>query len=62
MDILLGALKSKTVYLGLVEALYGLFELWSSGAISTESAGPILAGVLTIILRAVTTQPLSAKI
>lgn len=61
MNTLLGALKSKTVLLGVIEALYGLFELWSSGAISNESAGPIIAGVLTIILRAVTTQPLSAK-
>jgi hypothetical protein len=61
MDTLKGALKSKLVWLGVAQALYGLFELWTNGALTAESAGPILAGVLTVVLRAVTDKPLSAK-
>lgn len=61
MDSLKGAAKSKLVWLGVVQVLYGLFELWANGNLSADSAGPVISGALTIVLRAVTTQPLADK-
>lgn len=61
MDAIKGGLKSKLVWLGLVQVAYGLFQLWATGALSVESAGPVVSGAFTMIFRAMTTQSLSAK-
>lgn len=57
----LGALKSKTVWIGLIQGMYGLYELYSHGMLTPEAAAPIIAGILTILARAVTDKPLSQK-
>lgn len=61
MGALKGAVKSKLMWLGLAQVLYGLIQLWANGMLTIESAGPVLGGVLTMWFRAVTDKPLSAK-
>jgi hypothetical protein len=56
-----GAAKSKLVWLGIAQVLYGLFELWVNGTLTVESAGPIISGGITVWLRAITTQSLADK-
>jgi hypothetical protein len=56
-----GAARSKLVWLGVAQVLYGLFELWATGSLTVESAGPVISGGLTIWLRAITTQSLADK-
>ena len=61
MDALKGAVKSKLMWLGLAQVLYGLVQLWANGMLTIESAGPVLGGVLTMWLRAVTKESLAEK-
>lgn len=61
MDAIKGALVSKLVWLGIVQILYGLFEAWTSGTLNAESVSTAISGVLTIVLRAVTTSSLADK-
>jgi hypothetical protein len=61
MDALKGAVKSKLMWLGLAQVLYGLVQLWANGMLTVESAGPVLGGVLTMWFRAVTTDSLADK-
>lgn len=61
-DMLMKALKSKTVIVGLVHEAYALFELWAGGGvIDGDVVLPAVSGMAMIILRAVTTKPLSEK-
>ena len=60
--IMLQALKSKTVWAGIVHELYALWELWAGGGvIDGDVILPALSGIVMIVLRAVTTKPLSEK-
>lgn len=61
MDSLRGALTSKLIWLGVGQVVYGLFQLWASGDLSADTAGPVLSGALTIVLRAMTDQSLAEK-
>ena len=61
MKALYGAAKSKLMWLGVAQVLYGLFELWANGTLSAESAGPVISGALTMVLRAITTGSLADK-
>jgi hypothetical protein len=55
----LGALKSKTVWLGVAQIVYPAVEAWLTGAPFNYTT--VVTGVLTILARATTEQPLSAK-
>lgn len=57
-----GAAKSKLMWLGFVQVAYGLFELWANGALTADSAGPVITGALTMVLRAITTESLADKV
>lgn len=60
--MLLKALKSKLVLLGLGQIGYSIFELWAQGGvIDGDVIQGALLGVATIVLRAVTTKPLNEK-
>lgn len=62
MDALKGAVKSKTVWLGVLVAALSALQA-SLGGLSPEQlgmAGPIL-GALIVWLRTLTDKPLSAK-
>ena len=61
MDALKGALKSKLIWLGLAQVVYGLVQLWATGMLTIESAGPVVSGAVTMILRAVTKESLAEK-
>ena len=61
MDAVKGAFRSKLVWLGVVQVAYGLFQLWANGELSPETAGPVVSGALTIMLRAITTSSLADK-
>lgn len=61
MDTLKGAAKSKLVWLGVAQVAYGLFQLWATGMLTAESAGPVVAGALTVVFRAVTSKSLADK-
>jgi hypothetical protein len=61
MDAIKGALRSRLIWLGLAQVVYGLVQLWADGMLTIESAGPVLGGAVTIWLRAVTTESLSDK-
>jgi hypothetical protein len=56
-----GAAKSKLVWLGVAQVAYGLFQLWVTGTLSPESAGPVVSGALTVVLRALTNESLANK-
>jgi len=61
MDALKGALKSKLIWLGVAQVLYGLVQLWANGMLTIDSAGPVVSGALTMVLRAVTKESLAEK-
>jgi hypothetical protein len=61
MDTLTGALKSKLVWLGIVQVGYSLFETWASGGLNAEAVSTAISGVLTIVFRAVTNTSLADK-
>jgi hypothetical protein len=61
MDAVVGAFKSKLVWLGFMQVVYGIFQLWATGDLSPETAGPVVSGALTIVLRAITTGSLAEK-
>ena len=61
MDALKGAAKSKLMWLGLAQIIYGLVQLWATGMLTIESAGPVVSGAVTMWLRAITTQSLADK-
>ena len=62
MDALKGGLKSKLVWLGLAQVAYGIFQLWATGDLSPETAGPVISGALTVALRAITNTSLADKV
>jgi hypothetical protein len=54
--------KSKTIWFGITQELWALWELFANGgAIDGDVILPVLTGIVTIILRAVTKEPLSQK-
>jgi hypothetical protein len=58
----LQALKSKTIWLGVVTEIWGLVQvILADGNFTAESIVTLLSGVAIIVLRAVTTKPLAAK-
>ena len=61
MDALKGALKSKLIWLGVAQVVYGLVQLWANGMLTIDSAGPVVSGALTMILRAATKESLAEK-
>lgn len=61
MDAVKGALKSKLVWLGFVEALLGLTHAVANGGVTEEAIGAFGAAVATVALRAVTSQSLADK-
>jgi hypothetical protein len=61
MDAVKGALRSRLIWLGLAQVVYGLVQLWADGMLTIESAGPVLGGAVTIWLRAVTKDSLADK-
>ena len=59
MNRILKSLKSKTIWFGVLQVIGGV-----SLALATDlqtGGGLTILGILTIILRAITTKPLSAK-
>lgn len=61
MDAVKGALKSRLIWLGLAQIVYGLVQLWANGMLTIESAGPVLGGAVTVWLRALTNESLADK-
>ena len=61
MDAIKGGLKSKLVWLGIVQLAYSIFKLWANDGLNAESASTAISGALTIVLRAVTTTSLAEK-
>lgn len=61
MDAIVGALKSKLVWLGLLQIGYSLFEAYTAGGLNAEAVSTAISGALTIIFRATTSQSLAAK-
>jgi hypothetical protein len=61
MDAVKGALRSRLIWLGVAQVVYGLVQLWADGMLTIESAGPVLGGAVTIWLRAVTKDSLADK-
>lgn len=63
MNAMKGALRSRLVWLGLAQFLYGLFNMWATGQVITpDSIGPLLTGAATVWLRALTTGTLASKV
>jgi hypothetical protein len=58
---IVGALKSKLVWLGIVQIGYSLFETWANGGLNAEAVSTAISGVLTILFRAMTTTSLADK-
>ena len=59
---LMSALKSKTVWFGIVTEIWGVAQvLLGGGDFSREAIVSLVTGALIIILRAVTTTPLASK-
>jgi hypothetical protein len=57
-----GALKSKTVWVGVLQVLLPLIQAYASGGVvSVVDLWPVITGVGTILARAAATQPLAAK-
>lgn len=56
-----GALKSKTVWLGIAQILYSLFEAYSNGGLNAEAVTTAISGTLTVIFRARTSESLADK-
>ena len=57
-----GALKSKTVWLGIATSIWGAVQVFlQAGDFSTEAIVSLATGVVIIVLRAVTTKPLAEK-
>lgn len=62
MDALRGAFKSKLVWLGVLQEVWALVQLYlGGGELTTEVLTTAVVGALTIFFRAVTTKPLSEK-
>lgn len=56
-----GALRSKTVWFGILQLLFSAGSAIAAGGASEEAVITLITGVATIVLRAVTDKPLSAK-
>jgi hypothetical protein len=57
-----GALKSKTVWVGVLQILIPVLTTYvSGGALSIVDLWPVITGVGTILARAAATQPLASK-
>ncbi len=63
MESFIGALKSKTVWFGIIQELWALAQIWGNDGVVFDAAvlTPVATGILTIVLRAVTTTSLSSK-
>jgi len=55
------ALKSKTVWWGILQAVAGVAVTVFQGGFTVESVGLFVASAITIVLRALTDTPLSEK-
>jgi hypothetical protein len=61
-EIVLQALKSKSIWLGILTNVWGVVQVFlANGDFSMESIGTFIIGVLVIIMRTVTTKPLDEK-
>lgn len=59
---MLKALKSKTVLFGIATSVWGVVQVFlAAGDFSREAIVSLASGIIIIVLRAATTQPLSAK-
>jgi hypothetical protein len=57
-----GALKSKTVWMGVLQLLMPILSVYLNGGVLTlEELLPVITGIGTILGRASATQPLAAK-
>ena len=57
-----GALKSKTVWIGILQVALPLIQAYASGGVvSIVELWPVITGVGTILARAAATQPLADK-
>lgn len=56
-----GALKSKTVWFGIAQLAFSFGTAVAMGGVTEASVLTFVTGVTTILLRAVTDKPLSAK-
>lgn len=57
-----GALKSKTVWLGIAQLLWTAAQTYmAGGALTPDATATLITGILTILARAVTTTSLAAK-
>ncbi len=62
VDAVLKSLKSKTIWFGIATGAWGLAQVFlAAGNWSTEAIVSLVSGIIIIILRAVTTQPLAEK-
>ena len=58
----IGALKSKTVWVGILQVALPLIQAYASGGVvSFVDLWPVITGIGTILARAAATQPLAAK-
>lgn len=56
-----GALKSKTVWVGVLQLLIPVLTSYVNGGVTLTDLLPVITGVGTIIARAAATQPLADK-
>lgn len=61
MDTLKGAAKSKLIWLGLGQVVWGLVQLWAHDGLTWDSAMPVIGGGATIVFRAMTDESLASK-
>lgn len=60
-DSIIGALKSKLVWLGIVQLVWSAAQSYMAGTFTAEAAATTVSGVLTIVFRAMTNKPLAEK-
>lgn len=59
---IVGAAKSKLIYLALAQLAYGLVQLWiNNGTLTADSAEPLVTGFLTGLFRIFTGSTLAEK-
>lgn len=62
MDTIMQSLKSKTVWFGIATEVWGLVQVFlADGTFTTEAFVSLVSGAIIVVLRAVTTKPLSHK-
>ena len=62
VQAIIGAFKSKTIWVAIVVEAWGLVQVFLEGGVFTrESVSALVLGILMIVLRSITNTSLSAK-